>query len=184
MHLACQILQPCPYNRQNGAQISTIEQDSLLDWSIWFVFQLHNNLIVLSSWVLETEQYYGMKSCGWAILSCFEASQWPSCLLNESTVIPFTLVCSFVHFNNKSQPAREIWFSPQKAYQHFFPSMFLGSPCPSHFLLLVEVFTLLAVLLFCNLCDWQDHVPQGWGVDFIICNFSWVNIAGSLVKQR
>ena len=92
-------------------------------WSIYvFFLQQHNNLLDLSVCVshTETQQYFGRKSCGWAVLCCCsEASQRPSCLLNERPVIPFTLMCISAPSNNKSQPAKEIWISPQKISQPF-----------------------------------------------------------------
>lgn len=74
--------------------------------------------------------------------------------------------------NDKNQPAEETGISPHKISFRF-----------SLQLSVVVASVALAVLLCCNRRDWQDHVPWcSW--KYIICNFSWVNIAGSLVKQR
>lgn len=126
---------------------------------------------------------------------CSEASQWPSCLLNESPVIPFTLVCISAPSNNKSQPVKEIWISPHKVSQPLSPfslshsllcvlslSPSLSSPFP---LLRVSLCGLLCSVLPRVIGRTMCHgVGEQCSWKYIICNFSWVNIAGSLVKQR
>lgn len=174
-------------NNHSRAEFCAWETDQFV-----LFLQQHKSLIYISSCVshTETQQYFGRKSCGWAVFCCcFEASQWPSCLLNESPVIPFTLVCLSAPSNNKSQPATEIWISPPKFSQFLsvflfcffsFPfsvdrSVWFRGPLLWQF---CSAVTSVIDRTMCHkagdLCSWK----------YIICNFSWVNIAGSLVKQR
>lgn len=127
--------------------------------------------------------YFGEKSCGWAAFCCcFGALQWPSCLLNESSVIPFILLCSSANQPRKYELVPTRFLSSSLFLWFFSLSIFVCS-----LLHLFEGFSTLAVRsvetsvidrTMCHgggeCCSWR----------YIICNFRWVNIAGSLVKQR
>lgn len=60
----------------------------------------------------DIQQCFGRRCRGWAVFCCFfEVLRWPSCLPNESSVIPFILVC----ISNKSQRAKRMRISLHKS---------------------------------------------------------------------
>lgn len=129
--------------------------NSVLDRLInLFCFESSNNpdrsLVV--SFIQKPSNILVRDLAGGLFCCCLEALRRPSCLLNESPVIPLTLVCISARSNNKSQPAEEIWIR--------FPSPSHSVSPFSHFLSF-QLFLLLSVwlrvslfwrFLFC--CSW------------------------------